>query len=292
MEDNNAADNFEVLIVGGDSVIGSALVDAYTKAGTDVWKTTHHKSSVNNRCFFVDLENDFPEAFFPDKTVKLAFICAAVTSIAVCNAEPERTKKINVDNTLAVVQYLLKQGAFVVFLSSNAVFDGELAFPKIDQSTNPLTVYGKQKAAAEKKLKSLGGEHLAILRISKVIHPKWPLLLQWVSDLKNGSAVYPFADMVMAPVSVAYSVSVLQEIGERKIAGMYHLSANVDITYEAAALYIAGKLSADEKLIIPVSYKEKGITHSLKHSTLNCGELQQFGLDTPSPFMAFDNLIN
>ncbi len=56
------------------------------------------------------------------------------------------------DKTSLLIKRLVAVGIFVVFISSNAVFDGTIPFVRADQPVNPKTAYGRQKAAAEEAL--------------------------------------------------------------------------------------------------------------------------------------------
>ena len=53
-----------------------------------------------------------------------AVLCAGITSLAVCRQDPQACRRINVENSLAVLRQLAGTGTFVVALSTNLVFDG------------------------------------------------------------------------------------------------------------------------------------------------------------------------
>jgi len=65
-----------------------------------------------------------------------------------------------------VTERLQVQGSFVIFLSSNQVFDGTTPYRHSDEAVCPLNEYGRQKAAFENWL--LGrSKPAAILRLTK-----------------------------------------------------------------------------------------------------------------------------
>ena len=282
---------FDVLIIGGESIIGSALLNSYLKDDLKVWSTTRKAEKINEQCFFLNFENEFIGNSLPDVYFKTVFICVGVTSIKQCTDEPVRSSLVNIKNTVAVAEYFINKGSFVVYLSTGAVFDGELAFSETDETVNPRTEYGKQKAKAEKLLFSFTSKMLAIIRLSKVIQPDMPLIQNWIRDIKSGISISPFSDMVIAPVALDLVVSFLKKIATQQIPGIHHLSANKDISYFNVALYIAGILGIDQKMILPGSYNNAGILWIPQNTTLNCSRLGEIGMFSPSPLNAFHQLM-
>lgn len=288
----NSDNDIDILIIGGESIIGEALAKRYKEEKAEVWITTRNIEKINTRCLFFDLRHNFPEQKLPEGSIKVAFICAAITSISQCNAEPEKSRLVNVENTVSVIKQLLERGTFTVFLSTSAVFDGELPFSKINEPTKPRTIYGQQKAETEASLLAIGSDRLAIVRLSKVIYPNMPLVISWINNLKSGTLIRSFSDMVIAPVSLDLVLLFLGKIADLQIPGIHHLSSSTDISYYNAALHIADVLEIDQKLIEPDSYKNAGIEWTAKNATLDCQGLQNIGLDSPSPFEALNSILH
>src|SRR5690606_26325829 len=116
----------------------------------------------------LDLADDPPRWRLPED-VAVAFLCAAVTALRSCEADPAGTARANVEHTARLASMLVGRGAFVVFLSSNLVFDGSEPRRRADAPTCPATEYGRQKAAAEGALLAMGG--VSIVRLTKVVGP-------------------------------------------------------------------------------------------------------------------------
>src|SRR5689334_22327349 len=133
------------LIVGGDSLVGSALQAHCRKAGIAVDLTSRRPGAG---AIPLDLGNpDFAPLARGD--YRVAFLCAAVTSMQACQEQPEASRRINVDNTLELMRRLAGRGTHCVFLSSSQVFDGETPAPAEDAETCPKNEYGAQKLAVE-----------------------------------------------------------------------------------------------------------------------------------------------
>ncbi len=276
-----------ILIVGEKSMIGVALAASYAQDGVRILKTSRQSTDESEGRLYLDLENDIGDFLFPSEPISIAFICAGMTSNEQCRLHPILSRKVNVDNTIALVKRLIGAGIFVVFLSTNLVFDGETPFAKTSGHLFPKTEYGCQKTEVEEQLLSLG-DKVAIVRFSKIIGPEMSLIEGWHRDLKAGKYIYPFSDMVMAPVSLDFAIEVLKRVSDIQLSGITQVSATKDITFENAAHYIAKQLGFSLELIRAISCKESGVLFSPKHTTLDSTRLVSLGLESPPPTNALN----
>lgn len=285
------ADTDEViLVIGADGTIGRSLVTSLETKGKTVWQTTRHQSQVSERRLFLDLSEDENKWNFPSIQFSTVVFCAAITSIEYCRIEPDLSRQVNVVSTVKLAKRFFNNGAYIIFLSTSAVFDGKSPLVRPGEHLNPQSNYGEQKAEAEKQLLCLG-DKVAIVRLGKVITTNVSLLMSWVINLKSGEKIHPFYDMVMAPVSIALVIKLLIQLAEKKVPGIFQLSANNDISYAKAAEYIAEKLGVDAKVIEPISYKDRGIIFSPIYATFDCSMLLEFGLSAPLPTTALDDFL-
>src|SRR5262245_47586809 len=120
MEQGNSG---RALIVGGDSLVGSALKMHCRKLGATVEATSRRaEARPAAGAIFLDLgDPDF--APLQRTGYDVAFVCAAVTSMQACQGDPARSRRINVDHTLDLMRRLADRGTHMVFLSSSQVFD-------------------------------------------------------------------------------------------------------------------------------------------------------------------------
>ena len=139
----------DILIIGGNSKIGEALINSYRIENYKLAYTTRDLEKLSNNIFYLDLENDDVEKYINNIFPKKVFFCAAITSMIDCSKSPIISYKINVTNTFILIKHFIKKGSFVVFLSTGAVFNGETAFSTIDEVVKPQTEYGKQKVEIE-----------------------------------------------------------------------------------------------------------------------------------------------
>lgn len=87
---------------------------------------------------------------------------ASIGNVDYCEKNPKEAFGVNVEGTRNVLEGCLSVGAKIIFISSNAVYDGENAPYSEKSLVNPLDVYGKTKAEAEKLVKASGATYLII----------------------------------------------------------------------------------------------------------------------------------
>jgi dTDP-4-dehydrorhamnose reductase len=278
------------LIVGGDGMIGGRLAGRLRVAGEDVLETTRRPGEVRPGRCLLDLAGD-PERWELPGAVGVAYLCAAVTSVERCQREPDLTRRVNVEHTLALARRLRDCGAHVVFLSTNQVFDGTQPYRGEDEPTCPGTEYGRQKAEVEAALLAAGGT--AVVRLTKVLGGVPRLFRQWRESLARGEAVRPFHDMVFSPVDLDTAVDVLVRVGRERLGGVLHLSADRDVSYAEVANCLARRLQAGA-LVQPESFTSRGLPAALapRHTTLATARLRrELGVATPEVWKTVDALI-
>lgn len=236
-----------IVVSGAAGLIGTLLTHALRAARRPLWLGARVGAAEAHRIDLAATPQDWELPADPS----LAFLCAAVTGIDACRRDPAGSRRINVDGTVALAQELVRRGAFVVYLSSSAVFSGEEAYPDEASQVSPSTEYGRQKAEAESRLRELGG--VAIVRPTKIIAPSVALFAGWRDELAAGRPVQAFADMPLAPLSPTYVIPALLRIGQLGRPGIFHLSASEDLVFADIAVDIATRLGVSPTLVEAVS---------------------------------------
>jgi len=233
----------KALIIGVDSTIGCALARLLRARGDQVIGSTRRNSSAPEKsCIFVDLAKsesatwNLPEADF-------AVICAAISCQADCREKFDVARQVNVTTPVMLAERLVARGTRVIFLSSSAVFDGELPFAPADRATAPKSAYGMLKSEAEAAMLGLGRK-VSILRMTKVIAPDMPLLAKWIKSLARGGGIQAFSDLNFCPVAVSDVTNAITAIvSDASGGGIYQISGNEDISYFRAAQHFAERLN-------------------------------------------------
>ncbi|MBI2839847.1 MAG: sugar nucleotide-binding protein [Acidobacteria bacterium] len=281
-----------VLIAGADGMIGSSLVRRFREAGWTVVETTRRSDSCGDMRVMLDLDDD-PSSWRPPAPVGLVIIAAAICSTERCRLDPIATSRVNVRNTVALARASAEQGAFVILISTNMVFDGSRPARKTSDPVEPQSEYGRQKAEVERRLLELG-ERVAVIRLTKVLGDRPRLITGWVAALNSGRPIQPFSDMVMSPIPVQFAAEAILNIGLNQVPGISHASGDRDITYADAATHIAAALGADRSLVQPMSALGAGLPIDClpKHTTLDMSRLTKIcGLRPPCVWDVIDRAI-
>jgi len=266
------------LIIGGDSTIGSALAASLAKENIPCIATSRRENSGHLQLNLAAHPDSWPEL----PKAEIAYFCAAITKLDICESDPETTSIINVKHLQALAEKLQASGTFIVFLSSNQVFNGESPYPKTTDTPNPMNEYGKQKASFEKWLLARPYP-AAVLRLTKVLSGPLPMLLQWEKTLSNNQTIEAFDNLIFAPIPLAAVLLALTDIGTHKRPGIFHLSGTHDISYHMIAEKLAARLGVSPDLVRRVSAEHKGVLPQFlpKHGTLKSSEFE--GVSIPNP---------
>lgn len=266
----------KILILGGDSIIGKALYLDLIKDNFLVYKSTR-KEKLEIDEFYLDLSNDLDFSTFPNESYNFVFICISITSIEYCKQNVLETNNINVNQTIKLLNYFNRKGAFIIYFSTNLVFDGLHQIMRYDTKVNPQTIYGKQKVEVENYLLQIPNN--AVIRLTKVIDEKFKLFDTWVNKLNAKESITAFKDMYMSPIWIFDVVNFLKSFITNPTTGIIQISVDLDISYHDAAIYIANYLNIDTNLVISASYIDFGIEYVPKHTALVCN------IDDPNIFI-------
>lgn len=270
-----------IVIAGSRGRLGTALAAHYAAAGSPLWTCTRQGGASHR----LDLTAATDTWQLPERPA-LAFLCAAVTGLDACANDPEGSRRVNVDASCELARQLAGRGAFVVFLSTSAVFDGQTPLPGPETPPSPSSEYGRQKAAAERAI-ALLGERVAIVRPTKVLSADLPLIAGWAERLARGDSVSAYADLPLAPVTEDFIAAGLARIGAAARPGIWHLSASSDVSYADVCRTIAAamelppaRVRATRGEVRPGLFGEKPPAHAALDMSRTSAEL---GIPAPAP---------
>lgn len=260
------------LVVGGDSLVGSELKVYCRKLGWTVDATSRREDTPG--AAFLDLgDPDFTPV--QRGTYDVAFVCAAVTSMQVCQSDPARSRRINVDNTLDLMRRLADRGTHLVFLSSSQVFDGETPTPDEAAPTAPKNEYGAQKLAVEEAIER---QKLptAVLRVTKVLADRPVGVFKgWFEALTKGQPVQAATNMALSPVMVGDVAKAAERLAVGRHRGVWHLGSSDDIGYFDAARLMAETRHLPVALVQGEELTEAQVPAIYRHRyvTLSCEKI-------------------
>jgi dTDP-4-dehydrorhamnose reductase len=283
------------LIVGGDSEIGSALLQHLSALDRHVGSTTRRPELSGADRPYLDLAAP-AETWELPSGLQSVCITAAVARLAACAADPAGSAAVNVSGTVRLLERLAASGTHAVFLSTNQVFDGSIPNVAADAATCPVSEYGRQKALAELAIHAMiaRGAPIAVLRLAKVLGPDMPLLKTWLDGLMRGEAVRAFYDMTMAPTPMALVVRAIANLMRDGARGVFQLTGPMDASYAEIARYLADRVRVDPGLVREVSAHSVGLPKGStpRYTTLDSRLLREaYGLAVPDVWRTIESFI-
>ena len=283
------------LLIGGDSEIGAAAYQSLKARGVTAAATTRRKTQVTADRPFLDLSAPL-ENWEPPSGTNAACIFAAVARIEACEADPRASAHVNVTQTLALADRLLRRGIPVLFLSTNQVFDGTVPNVAADAPHSPLTEYGRQKSRAEAGFftRMEQGMPVAVLRLAKVVSRDMPLLRDWSEKLAAGQPIRAFSDMTMAPVETVMACDAIAMLMKDAARGVFQLTGPRDLSYLDIGRHIAAELGVDRSLVGESTTVEAGLPagSGRMHTTLDSSRLRdEYGVTPPDVLAVVNSVV-
>ncbi len=199
-----------------------------------------------------DHTNDRLEQIFqmvqPDAVLHLA----ALSSPNLCQTEPERSYRINVQATARLAEL---SAAFQVpfgFISSEQVFDGLHPPYREPDPVCPINIYGKHKAAAEAAVLERHPESI-VCRLPLLFGyaPTAESFIQpWIRALRQGETVKLFTDEIRNPVSGSDAAAGIL-LALEQARGVIHLGGAERLSRYQIGCLLAEALHLPKEQLVP-----------------------------------------
>lgn len=167
--------------------------------------------------------NSVRRKFQHDKP-QLIIHCAAQSKVPACHADPKLAWKLNVD----VTENLASLAAEIqfIFFSTDLVFDGRKGNYVETDETNPVSVYGETKVAAEKIV--LQNPRHTIVRTSMNCGNSPTGDRGFSDELRQswirGETSKLFTDEFRCPMFAGVTCRAIWELAEKNVGGIFHIA--------------------------------------------------------------------
>ena len=189
------------------------------------------------------------EKLLPDTIVH----CAALTQADECELNPIKAWEINVTATRFIVDAAKKINAFLIFISTDFVFDGMNGPYKETDTVNPVSYYGSTKVAAEKAVAESGLPYAiarTCLLYGNILIGTRSNIVSWVKEnLEQGKKIKVVGDQWRTPTYVEDLAKGILLIVEKKATGFFHISGEDFLSPYDMAVATADYLHLDKSLM-------------------------------------------
>jgi dTDP-4-dehydrorhamnose reductase len=249
-----------ILITGGTGLLGYALLDTAPE-GWDVLATWHqHQPPAMWRDRFHQV--DVRDAGAVERLIawlrpQAVIHTASIGSVDEAERDTDRVAEVNVGGTRIVAKACARFGSTLVYVSSNAVFDG--AHPPYDEEAPRRAVnrYGALKIEAEDRVRRT-------LDSSVIIRPilmyGWPLaggrdnaVTRWLALMEQGLPVAVAEGLSTQPLLAENGAEAVWAAVVRRRRGIYHVAGADRVSLLEFARRVARVFGLDEQLIHPAS---------------------------------------
>lgn len=205
-------------ITGAGGLIGNYFVQTALKSAPR-WRVRELTREQLDLLDFAAVRREFQK----DRP-QLVIHCAAIPSVVGAKANPELTRRLNVEAAKCLAE--LAADIQFVFLSTDLVFDGRKGNYVETDAPNPITLYGESKVAAEEIILK-NPRHLVIRTsinggISRQGNRGFneQLWLAW----RSGEMMTLFTDEYRSPIFAGETARATWELVEKQRAGIYHVT--------------------------------------------------------------------
>ena len=237
--------------------------------------------SRNVRCLDLTDFGAVRRAFQSDLP-QLVIHCAAVSTIAVAQSNPDMARRVNVDATALLAG--LAADIPVVFFSTDLVFDGRKGNYAETDAVNPLHLYGETKAAAE-QIVLKNPKHTVVRTslnggVSRAGNRGFNenLRLAW----QAGRGMNLFTDEFRCPIFAGETARAVWELVKQKHTGLFHVAGAEKLSrWQIGQLMAARWPQLNSKIIPGLAANFPGPPRALDTS-LNITKVQKV-LSAPLP---------
>lgn len=282
-----------VLVTGGTGLLGWWLAKAFRDMGFDVVPSYHSKEPQGlDDVEWVRLDFEEPDSALealrgarPDVIVH----SAAYTDVDGCELDKARAYRVNYLGTKLIAEYARRNGSFLVYISTDYVFDGERGLYREGDPPNPVNYYGLTKLLGEAAVASGVPEGSLIVRVSGLFGysptGKRNFGVNALERLLNGVEVKAFTDQYLSPTYAPFLARAIVDLVERdpRPRGLLHLAGERMSRYEFALL-LAEAVGAERGLVKPASVRDLDLpARRPRDSSLDSSKARElYGVRLPS----------
>jgi len=231
-----------VLITGGRGLLGANILKHLSKQNNyklvSIGRTTiNSKSCFNVICDITERDSVLDlDTLKPD----LIIHCAAMTNISYCEQHPDAAYQTNALGSEHIAQLAKKVNAKLIYISTDAVFDGLKGnYTETDQP-NPVHAYGKTKLQGEQAA-SQTHENIIVIRTNlfgkNLFNNNLSFIETILKNLSQDIEYHAFYDVIFNPLYVINLIEYIMKLYHLDAKGIYHIgSSEVMSRYDFARL--------------------------------------------------------
>jgi len=196
------------------------------------------------------------EKLFEIERPEIVIHTSGIGNVDYAEKYKEITREINVGGTKVICELCERWNSRLIYISSNAVFDGSSPFYNEDDMPNPINYYGQLKVEAEEIVKKC---HISWTIVRPILMYGWPypgerenLVTIWLKSLREGKEIKAVNNVFSKPLFSDMCAKAIYSIIEKNKSGIFHIAGRDHVSLYEFALKTADIFGLDRALINPV----------------------------------------
>lgn len=278
----------KILITGSRGMLGTVLCRGLEKSyqiyETDIYDGSSERYLKFDLCS--DVYTNLVNFVHPEVIVH----CAGIIDMDFCERNPERA--VTVNSTPSSKLSTAFPDAKLIYISTDAVFDGTIEYPSETDRCNPLSEYGRSKYLGE--LNAIGeSDQNCSLRVTPIDYTylnSGKGFLAWLIDsLRNKKPINLYTNRFFTPVTTWDLASAIDDIIKLDLKGIYNIGIEKKISRYELGMRLCQDLGLDSSLIKGVNF-DSGPS-SLKRSSDQSFLSTLFFKESSLPTLTFNNIV-
>ncbi len=248
-----------ILVTGGTGLLGKGMEETLP-AGWRVVSLHQRRYRVRGsraRQLVLDIrDRRAVDRLFAKTRFDAVIHAAGIASVDYVESHYAESLESNIVGTLNVTSACRRSATYLVYVSTNAVFDGKDAPYRETDPVAPVNKYGRLKVECER----LVSETLTAFSIARpILMYGWnhsvcrPNTATWTYDqLRRGKRMHVVDDVFENPLYNLQAGRALWALARRRLPGTFHLAGKDTVSRCEFARRIARAFGLDESLITPV----------------------------------------
>lgn len=250
-----------LLVTGASGLLGTPLCELAAKRNYQLYATYSQHPPLHGSPLKLDLTNAQAIVEAIEKTEPEAIVhAAALTDVDKCEKEKDLASRINTEATATIAKLCSEHGTFLLYVSTDYVFNGKKGMYKETDKPNPINHYGHTKLKGEESVRESKSEY-CIVRTS-VIYGTVPAVGKtnfalWLLDrLKRKEETKIVTDQWNSPTLNTNLAKMILEIIEKRTTGIFHLAGATRLSRFEFAQLLAQTFNLDSAWIKPALSRE------------------------------------
>jgi len=217
----------KVFILGGSGFVGSNLVRHFSpdyEVFYSYCSTPRPEIQSSSTAVQLDIRDESAvQKVISEIVPAFAIHAAGVKNVPACEVNPEWAFAINSEGSQNVARACSKFGAWMLYLSTDLVFECDRGTYREDEIPAPTTVYGRSKLAGEEMVLA-ETDDLTICRSGGLYGRSSPLLAWVAGELGAGRKVQAYTDVLNTPTYCVNLAEMLEIAMQKRLAGTLHMT--------------------------------------------------------------------